>query len=546
MVGSDRVDRVHDGPRWARRAIGLAVAAAMAAACSGGTQQAATKNATFVWAAIAAPSTLDTHPYGGDSTRALYFALNSHLLSYNTSHLKDDGCGQLAGLSDVAPSLATSWTVSPDRKSITLKLGDAKSAFGNTLSADDVVWSFQRAVAETSNVVPQITQVSHWDTKNIVTASDSKTVTLHILQPTPFGLATLPHFLLHIWDPTEVKKHVTADDPWGDKWLATHTADFGPWELDSFQPGDQITFTPNPNYKGPRGNISRLIIKGIPDASTRQQVLQAGQADWASRLSYDQYKSLQSAGGATVKSCLSPNRDELVLQQQDPKFADVRVRQAISMALDRDAIVKGAYFGYGKPAVTGVSQYYKVPAGTDHYSYDVNQAKKLLSDAGYANGFTMDLTYSASRPGPQAEPMALLIKDQLAKVGIQVTLHSIPQASDFFTAFLKGNYQAAIWSESPILADGAYSTLSFNDPRSTNNSFHFKSPEYVTALDQSQALPDGPARDKVIGQLASLGVTQVPVVYLVDEVYGNAFGPKVSGYQASPDGDLRPHELTKS
>jgi ABC-type transport system substrate-binding protein len=130
-------------------------------------------------------------------------------------------------------------------------------------------------------------------------------------------------------------------------------------------------------------------------------------------------------------------------------------------------------------------------------------------------------------------------------VGINVTLRLVPQASDFFTAFLKGNYQAAIWSESPILADGAYSTLSFNDPRSTNNSFHFQSPAYVNAIDKTQALPDGAKRGRAVAQLGTLGVTLVPVVYLVDELYANAFRSGVTGYKAFPHGNLLPQFLSK-
>jgi peptide/nickel transport system substrate-binding protein len=509
------------------------------------SQGTASTASTFVWAVPTVPSTLDTHPYGGDATRMLYFALDSHLLSYSTAGLRANGCNQLAGLSDIAPNLATSWKVSKDRKSITLRLGNARSSYGNTLTAADVVWSFHRALAETVNVIPQITQISHWNTNHLITSSNSKTVTIHISQPTPFDVANLAHFLLNVWDSKEVKKHVTPGDPWGDKWLATHTADFGPWKLDSYQPGDQITFTRNPYYQGQRGKISRLIVKAVPDPSTRMSLLQSGSADWASQLSYDQLSSLRGSAGVTVKECLSPNRDELVLQQNDPKFADVRVRQAISLAVNRAALVKGAYFGFGKPAVTGVSAYYKLPVKPARYAYDVAKAKSLLAQAGYANGFSMDLSYSTSRPGPQAAPLAVLLKSMLSQVGINVTLHLIPQASDFFTAFLGGNYQAAIWSESPILADGAYSVLSFNDPRSTNNSFHFKSSAYVKALDASQAMPLGIARNKAVAQLATLGVTQVPVVYLVDEVYGNAFRTGVTGYKAFQHGNLLPQYLSK-
>lgn len=84
---------------------------------------------------------------------------------------------------------------------------------------------------------------------------------------------------------------------------------------------------------------------------------------------------------------------------------------------------------------------------------------------------------------------------------------------------------------------------SFNDPQNQNNSFHFKSNKYVNTLDQSNKLPNNNQRNAVVTRLGTLGVEQLPVIYLMNKTYINAFKSGITNKQSTPNNNLRPHTL---
>lgn len=386
---------------------------------------------------------------------------------------------------------------------------------------------------------------ANYVTPSPMVAVDAHTVELHVNTATSLDVADLSVNWFIIYDSQEAKQHATAADPWAKAWLAKNSDTFGPWHVSAFDPGNQITYVQNQYYWGPRGNISTFILKAVPDAGVRGQLLQSGAVDWAARLTFAQYGNLQGTSGVTVKQCVSPNRDDLVLQQKGTKFADLRVRQAISLAIDRAALVKGAYQGYYKPAVTGLTQFYQFSPPYATYEYNVATAKQLLAEAGYPNGFDMTLTYNDSRPGPWADQSSALIKSMLAQVGINVTLKLVGSYTDFNTQFVSGAFEAVLYQEPPLIADPYFSAAIYNVSTSFQNHFGFKDPAYDELVYQIAHSPAGTDRDALVSKLADLGVTDYPVIYLTDDVYLNAYRSNISGIQWDPSGDLMPSEYTK-
>jgi peptide/nickel transport system substrate-binding protein len=501
------------------------------------------KSATFVVAAAAIPVNLDVKPFGGEPMINVETAMMSQLFVYDTSKLAGQGCSQMGGLSNVVGDLANSWTISTDRKTVTVKLKNAKSAWGHVLTADDVVYSLNRAFALSAVAVGNMTSSTHYATPP-ATAVSQDTVQLHIDSPTAVDLAILTHFTGQIYDSQELKQHATSADPWANQWLMTNTADFGPWKLESFQPGSRISFVPNPYYTGSRGNITHLIFEAVPDSSTRAQVLSTGQAQWATGLSYGDFKSLQGTAGVTTKNCVSPNRDDVVLNMKDPHFANVLVRQAISMAINRQEINLGAYQGLAQPSKYGLSAAYDFTRPSTTYNYDPAQAKTLLAQAGYANGFPMQLTYSTTRPGPQVTQSSVLIKDELAQIGINVTLVNVASASEFSTIFYKPSFQAILYSEPPAIADPYYSATTYTISTSAQDQYGWKDLSYDQLILAVGSTQQGPARQALIQQLAIDIVNKVPMIYLEDTPYLYAYSSKVTGFNAVPYGKLFPSQLT--
>jgi len=502
-------------------------------------------SATFVYAVPSVTTTLDYQPYEGDANRFVDIPLESKLILYDPTKLAGQGCEQLASLTDLKGDLATEWSYSGDRKTITFKLRDAKSEYGNTLTAEDVKWSIERTMALSPIAKFNYFSIADYKKEGAVTVVDDHTVQINVNSPTALDVVENLVFFAIIYDSTEAKKHATEADPWAVDWLKTHTANFGPWKIADFQPGQQVTYEPNPNYYGERGNITKFILRAVPDASTRRQLLEAGSVDWAARLSLNDYKSLQNAAGVTVRMCQSPNRDNLVLNLKNDILKNDQVRAAISMAIDRQAIVDGAYLGFGKPAVTGLSSYYSYPTPDATYTYDVEKAKATLAAAGYPNGFELKLLYSPSRPGPMAQQSAILMQSMLGKIGIKVTLEQVASGTEFSDRFLKGHYDAIVWQEPPLIADPYFSAAIYNMSGSFQNSFGFNSPEYDQLVRDVATTAPGPDRDAKMSELAGLGVTAYPVIYLVDDVFLQAHRANIAGYVARPDGEVYASELVK-
>lgn len=491
------------------------------------------------------PTILDPSVHQGDPSRHVGFELGSTLFAYDVENLADAGCTQLAGAGDIRGELAESWEYAEDGKSIRVTLRDIKSARGNQLTSADVDWSFDRMIAlEVGNPNLLMFNVADYAEDPIVPIDD-RTFEIRLNRQTALDLAILTWYQFRILDSTEIKKHVTEDDPWGKEWLANNVADFGPWQLDpsDFDPGNRLTLTANPHYQKERGDVEKLVFIATPDASSRMQLLQSGVVDFADRLSYDQYANLVNAQGVEVHRCISADRIPLVLSFNTDAFADNVVRQAVSMGIDREAIVQGVYQGFNQPARYGLSAAYEFERTPDNtYTYDPEQARQLLQDAGY-DKITADLTISPTRPGEEAEQIAVLLKSQLAQIGVELNIKTIPGDNQFTTIYHDGSYQALLYLEPPGVADPFYSLNLYNSSTSYLNTQGYHNPKYDELTTQVRFTPVGPERTELIAQAATELVQQPGFIYLIDKEFVHAVSDRFTNWQHQPTGELFVHTL---
>ena len=487
-----------------------ALAAVLSACGSSSGSSGSGGGKTYVAAIPAIATSLDPSDFGG-GTRPLFATLDSDLFNYASS-----SCSTSLSSDNLVGELAKSWTLSADRKSYDIVLNNYKSEYGNPLTSADIKWSLQRGIA-TSPIVKFLSANSaHYaaDPITIVSPSEFK---LNVTQATPVDLAmfTIPSFA--ILDSTEAMKYATTSDPWAKTWLATHSDSFGPWKVDSVQQGSQITLLKNPGFGGARGNISKVILKQIPSAADQAQLLQSGAVQYANALSWSQYKSLQGNSKVTVYPCAPLSRDVLIVNFKDPALGNVEVRQAISMAIDRTQLNTGAYSGLGTPALTGLLPS-ELPAGTSApgYTYDVAAAKALLAKAGYPNGFAMTLSYNENQPGSQVDQSSILIQNQLAQIGIKVSLDHVANGNDFNKDQTTGNFQAILYYSGSALP-AAYFDVGLEEPGSPNDSWGFADSKWTDLVNQLSAAPVGSSAYKdVLAQLNQYNVQQLPWIPLVD------------------------------
>lgn len=531
------------GPRRMALAVLAAASLTAMAACSGsagssGDSTSGTARDSFTYALSAVPTSLDPADYQGNPSRDIGFELGSALIKWDTEGLPNHGCDSLASVDQITGELAKSWKRSDDGKTIRVELRDAKSPYGNPLTANDVKWTFDRLIALKVGTPGTLMHgIAHY-TGDPISVVDDHTVEIHVEQASALDLAILTWPQFRIIDSVEAKKHATTDDPWAKTWLAANSALFGPWKQSTFDSGNRLTLEQNPNYTADRGDVKKLTFLSVPDASSRAQLVKTGDADFAAELGYDQYDSMKNAEGVELQTCASADRVPLVLNENDPNLAKLKVRQAVSMAINRDAIVQAAYKGLAQPAKYGLSQSYNYPktqAGT--YTYDVDKAKQLMAESGVGN-IKIDMSMSPARPGPEAEQVSILIKSDLEKIGITANIKTLASASEINTNFHDGSYNAMLYLEPPAIADPYYSLFLYNSSKSGLDTFGYKNPTFDQLTAEIGAMDPGDNRSQKVSQAAEIIVQDPPFIYLVDKQFVHALRKGFTNYQHAPNGEV--------
>jgi len=297
----------------------------------------------------------------------------------------------------VIPDLAASWDISDDGMVYTFTLAEGTVfSNGDPVTAGDVVFSFNRL----KNIKGNPSFLT--ETVAGVEAPNAATVVLTLTQPDPAILAKLVFSAFSVVNQAQVEANgdsagedaATADG--AEEWLNQNSAGSGPYMLEKWEPGVETVLVRNPNYAGDAAPIERVIFRNVPEAATQKIQLEAGDIDIAMDLSADQVASLESNPNVAVYQGLS---DTLVFLKgnQDPAvggpMTDPTVELAVRYALDYEGIRLLA----GGQSVTPASM---LPVGflgaypaNSGLQRDVEKAKSLLADAGYADGLDVELAY---------------------------------------------------------------------------------------------------------------------------------------------------------
>ncbi|MGY1841307.1 MULTISPECIES: ABC transporter substrate-binding protein [unclassified Modestobacter] len=458
---------------------------------------------------------VDRASFASEASKTLGDIQQSRLLNLSKSDEDADSCMDDAPteIDDESP-LVQSWAVTDDGMGIDIVLKDGvQSAAGNVLTSADVVWTIDRIKALDAGAQTLWFTVGGFDEAETITVTDDTHFRLNLTEPSalaPYALAGVAGI---IHDSTAAQAQATADDPWAVAYLTDHTANFGPWDLTSFG-AQQLVFSRNENYQGERGNVSTVTVQTVTDASARIQLVQSGQASETNGLDYTQLASLESGSGVNVVECASSQRDWLGLNAADPIVGNTQVREAISLALDREAIAASIYQGFADPSSAGLSQAFGVDEG-ENYTQDVEQATSLLAEAGYADGFTLTLSVSPAQPGTYSQSLAALIQQQLAAVGITVEIETVPSATDFRSQGLDRSMQAWLMAETPAFANAGYSGWITNADGGLQNYAGYSDADLNDLT--ASLMADGAGDEAATQELSDLIDTLQPAIYLVDK-----------------------------
>jgi len=349
------------------------------------------------------------------------------LVSYDLT--KDENGNDHYDYTKFVPELAESWDLTDT--SVTFKLRkDAKFHDGTPVTAQDVKWSFDRAVTVGGVPTFQFKAGSLEKTEQFVVVDDY-TFRVDFLRKDRLTFPDLTVPTAVVINSGLAKKNATDKDPWAIEWLKNAEAGGGAYQLEKYTPGQEIIFHRFDGWKsGPVPKIERVIWRTVPSAGTRRALMERGDADVSVDLPPKDVAEM--AEGGKIKVVGTPIENAIQYFDMNVKmkpFDDVKVRQAVAYAIPYKKIMDAAMFGRGKPMFGGPAEITEpVWPQPSPYVTDLAKAKQLLTEAGLPDGFETTLSFDLGA-GVINEPICVLTQESLAQVGIKVTLNKIPGAN---------------------------------------------------------------------------------------------------------------------
>lgn len=413
------------------------------------------------------------------------------------------------------PQLAESYEVSDDGLTYVFKLREGvKFHDGTEFTSEAVKINFER-VLDPKNALSRRTFFNFIDH---VEALDKYHVKFVLKTPMSAFIARLANGTGQMICPSAIKQH-------GSDGLAFHACGTGPYILKDFNPSERLVVEKNPNYRVaglPKLDGIRWIP--VPENSTRAQMVLTGEADYVHAMPPELMKRVEESDIADALNKPSIQQRYLTMNTLQKPFDDIRVRQAIAYAINKDAFCKVVYGGYSRPA-TGV-QPPEVPGGLKlgPWPYDPKKARELLKEAGYPNGFRTQL-WGAFNTSTNAKAVQFL-QQQLRQVGIQaetrllesgqrvsmVDSHSDPKTAPV-RLYLIG------WSNSTAEPDWGIRPLfdSREAPPQLGNYSYYSNKAMDAALDRGMAETDEARRNAAYGEAQKMIWNDVPAVFLTYE-----------------------------
>jgi len=474
---------------------------------------------TFKWASQGEIATWDIHSQNNALQNGLHANVYESLVYYNSKTFA------------VEPVLATSWKeISPTQVRFNLRK-EVKFSDGTPFTADDAVFSLNRAMAKTSNFSPYVQGIDK------VVKVDSHTIDVILKGPNPVLLRQMTELRMMSKAWAEKNKSVDPKDmKAADENFAHRNAmGTGPYVLTSWQPDQRMVFKRNPNWWGKmEGNVTEIVYTPIKSAATRIAALLSGEVDMVLdptpqdlgrlRASPD-LKVIDGLENRTIFLGMDQFREELPgsnVKGKNP-LKDVRVRKALYQAIDVDTISRNIMRGLGKP--TGALVAPQVAGWTEgvakRFPYDVEAAKKLLADAGYPSGFEVDFACPNNRY-INDEAICQAVTAMWARVGVKAKLRTMPlvnyfpmiqryEASIYMLGWGVPTFDALYSLQSLVRTVGQGGDGNYNVGRYSNERMDY-------LVDRVKVETDAPVRARMLTEALQLSNDTVSHIPLHDQV----------------------------
>jgi peptide/nickel transport system substrate-binding protein len=405
----------------------------------------------------------------------------------------------------VAPALAESWEISDDGTVYTFKLRPGvKFHDGTDFTADDVKFSLDRARAADSTNAQKALFAGIAD----VTVVDPLTVKVTLSAPNGGFLTNLA------WGDAVIVAPESAAN------LATAPVGTGPFKFTRWVQGDRVEIERNPDYWGPAPALEKATFKFIADPTAAFAAMMAGDVD-----AFPVFPAPENLGQFSAdprfKVIVGSTEGEtiLALNNTDPALADVRVRQAIAHAINRQEIIDGAMFGYGTPIGTHFA-----PHNPDYVdltgisAYDPEKAKALLAEAGYGGGLTLSLKLP---PPTYARRGGEIIAAQLRAVGIETQIENLEWAQWLETVFKGKDFDLTIVSHTEPMDINIYARPDYY--------FQYDNPAFQEVMAELDVATDPAERTELLKSAQTIIAEDYVNAYLFQLAKTGVANAKIEG-----------------
>lgn len=427
---------------------------------------------------------------------------------------------------NVIPKLAEEWEASEDAMEFTFKLREGVEFHdGSIFNAEAVKINIDR-LADPNNNLKRHSMVSMVDEVIVVDEYEVK-----VILKEPFGAMinnfAHPSVMMHSPKSLEEKE----------KDVGLHPIGTGPFKFKEWEPGDHLTFVKNDNYwREGYPKVDSITFKPVPENGARIAMLQTGEADFIYPVPTEQAEQIDGDNGIEVVIGESIVTQYASINTLKEPFNDIKVRQALNYAVDKEAFVNVVLDGHGSPLDSIVApkvQYY-VPQ--DPYGYDIDKAKQLLEEAGYGNGFKANVWSANSSTTIKATEF---LQQQLAQVGIE--LEVVPMESGTLSDSLwdvedPEDAQVELyyggWSSSTGDADWGLRPLiggKENFPPYSYNVAFYDNEEVNGYIQQALSTANSDRRSEAYEKAQEIIWEEAPWIFL-------ALSPTMSGKQENLDG----------
>jgi len=425
----------------------------------------------------------------------------------------------------VEGDLAERWEVSPDGLTYTFYLRPGlKFADGSPVTPEDWLWSLNRARDPNNGI--------WWFTLEAVDSiqADEQKVVFKLKEPyVPFIFS--PALFNAVVMP---KAKVEAAGGW-EKFMQSPIGT-GPFVMTKWVKNDEMVLERNPYYwqKG-LPVVDKIVLKTIPDDNARVLALQKGDVDAINFVPKNRVAELQADPNIEVLMFPSTMTNYITLNIRNKPLDDKRVRQALSHAIDRNALIKIVNFGIGEPATTFR------PRGSLYYNdslpgwpYDVEKAKALLAEAGYPNGFT--ITCQIVSGNESDLQIATVVKDMWAKIGVTLNIQQV-EPGLWTDNYYKNNFEALInyWTDDiPDPSQETNYAVVFKTAESFHTGFRSDEVDQLAAAALKETNPE--KRKQMYWRIQEIFNDETPMLPLWHEPFIVAVRSNVKNFLQTPLG----------